>query len=103
MSVQEKQIIVVVKLIVLIPMVASNVIVNLVLPVTELIVLVKYIYFDFVILLFIINFKIDINECTSEIDDCNWNKECKNTIGSYKCFCQEGFKSVGKDCIGMFI
>ncbi|CAD5119519.1 DgyrCDS8121 [Dimorphilus gyrociliatus] len=35
---------------------------------------------------------IDIDECVSKTDSCGENFECKNTIGSFKCVCQKGFR-----------
>ncbi|XP_052347549.1 adhesion G protein-coupled receptor E5-like isoform X4 [Oncorhynchus keta] len=36
---------------------------------------------------------IDINECLENKDICGPNAECHNTLGSYSCFCNEGFVS----------
>uniref|UniRef100_A0A8C7J4D7 CD97 antigen-like n=1 Tax=Oncorhynchus kisutch TaxID=8019 RepID=A0A8C7J4D7_ONCKI len=36
---------------------------------------------------------IDINECLENKDICGNNAECHNTLGSYSCFCNEGFVS----------
>lgn len=33
-------------------------------------------------------------------DNCEWNKFCQNTIGSFKCICPIGFKSVNNKCVG---
>ena len=42
----------------------------------------------------------DINECESEMDDCDDKAMCKNTIGSYNCTCNPGYRGSGfmTDC-----
>ena len=48
----------------------------------------------------IINFiSIDINECDQESDSCQ--QHCNNTIGSYVCYCDDGYQ-LDEDtfCIG---
>ena len=47
---------------------------------------------------------LDIDECKYELDNCAWNKICHNTIGSFECLCQDGFKSAENNkCIGKLI
>ena len=38
---------------------------------------------------------IDINEC-SDVAFCHANAKCENTIGSYNCTCNSGYKGDGK-------
>jgi len=45
---------------------------------------------------------IDINECTLEIDNCDPNAWCENTIGSFECFCNNGYSGDGLNCTGNF-
>ena len=42
----------------------------------------------------------DINECTSEMDDCDVNADCVNLPGSYLCTCRDGFTGDGSTCTG---
>ena len=37
----------------------------------------------------------DINECTSNIHDCDSNAECENFYGGFSCACMEGFTGDG--------
>ena len=39
---------------------------------------------------------IDINECKISHDICNGQGRCINTLGSFRCFCDLGYK--GKHC-----
>ena len=41
---------------------------------------------------------IDIDECTSQLDNCNMNAECVNTMGSFICICRGGFSGDGVSC-----
>ena len=41
---------------------------------------------------------LDENECLKM--PCNLNQLCVNTVGSYKCDCNNGFKKKGNVCIG---
>ena len=43
---------------------------------------------------------LDINECSSTDQLCDWNANCTNTIGSYRCSCLPGFTGDGKNCAG---
>ena len=47
--------------------------------------------------LFIIS---DIDECTVELDNCDMNAVCTNTIGDFTCECMAGFTGDGVSCIG---
>ena len=42
----------------------------------------------------------DILECERDLDDCDSNATCTNTIGSYLCSCNPGFTGDGFTCIG---
>ena len=47
-------------------------------------------------------FFVDINECTENLDDCDSDESCLNTIGSFQCSrCPIGFQSDGQLCIGV--
>ena len=50
------------------------------------------------LLLCIINFATDINECELDIDDCDENAECTDTIGCFSCNCIFGYMGSGKEC-----
>ena len=43
-----------------------------------------------------------MDECTSEIHNCDRNALCKNTEGSFTCTCKAGYKGDGKKCRGNF-
>jgi cysteine-rich repeat protein len=40
----------------------------------------------------------DIDECTKGTDDCDANAACANSIGSFTCTCNNGYKGSGKTC-----
>ena len=42
----------------------------------------------------------DIPECERELDDCDPNATCTNTIGGYICTCNIGFTGDGYMCLG---
>ena len=42
----------------------------------------------------------DIPECERELDDCDPNANCTNTIGGYICTCNIGFTGDGYMCQG---
>ena len=42
----------------------------------------------------------DIPECVRELDDCDMNATCINTVGSYDCMCNTGFTGNGFTCTG---
>ena len=43
----------------------------------------------------------DIDECVTNIHDCDENAECFNIFGSYNCTCSNGFTGDGNTCTGM--
>ena len=43
-------------------------------------------------------FSLDLNECSSNSDDCHVNATCHNTVGSYTCSCKPGYKGDGRTC-----
>lgn len=49
---------------------------------------------------------LDIDECKIEGPVCPVNSNCNNTVGSYDCFCEEGYRNEGYRnktlCIGNF-
>ena len=44
------------------------------------------------------HYVIDIDECITEIDDCDVNAECLNTAGGHNCSCHKGFQGNGTFC-----
>ena len=44
----------------------------------------------------------DINECVTNEHNCHDDATCNNTKGSWKCFCNQGYKGNGADCDGKF-
>lgn len=40
----------------------------------------------------------DVDECTTCVDDCDYNAECFNTFGSFTCECQNGWEGDGLFC-----
>ncbi len=43
---------------------------------------------------------LDINECNDDMDNCDPNAECINTLGSFTCSCNQGYSGDGVSCIG---
>lgn len=42
----------------------------------------------------------DLDECSNGTHMCNSNADCRNTQGSYRCICKEGFSGDGFFCSG---
>ena len=42
----------------------------------------------------------DSDECNAIVSVCDVNADCKNTLGSYYCFCRAGFSGDGHTCKG---
>ena len=42
----------------------------------------------------------DIDECQRDLDNCDINAECSNTVGSFHCTCNMGYTGTGimSDC-----
>uniref|UniRef100_A0AAQ4Q5N8 Signal peptide, CUB and EGF-like domain-containing protein 2 n=1 Tax=Gasterosteus aculeatus aculeatus TaxID=481459 RepID=A0AAQ4Q5N8_GASAC len=40
----------------------------------------------------------DVDECAEALDNCSIDAICQNTLKSYKCICQSGYKGDGKHC-----
>ena len=47
-----------------------------------------------------ITLMLDVDECQSNLDDCDVNAECSNTEGSYRCVCNLGYSGNGINCTG---
>ena len=43
-------------------------------------------------------FRIDINECSEVLHNCDMNADCVDTDGSFTCTCREGFGGNGVTC-----
>ena len=41
---------------------------------------------------------VDVDECSENQDQCHKNAKCLNVIGTYNCFCEEGFVGNGQVC-----
>ncbi|XP_033643557.1 uncharacterized protein LOC117303459 isoform X5 [Asterias rubens] len=41
---------------------------------------------------------IDVDECNLQSDNCSPDAVCNNTVGSYECFCNEGYNGDGRVC-----
>lgn len=46
-----------------------------------------------------INLPVDIDECTEKTHNCHLNATCSNTVGSFVCKCESGFRGDGVECI----
>ena len=48
----------------------------------------------------IIKFLLDINECELKLDNCTWNTNCQNLLGSFYCVCKDGLRIIEGKCEG---
>ena len=48
--------------------------------------------------LFLQSICFDLDECTTCVDDCDYNAVCNNTFGSFTCECQNGWEGDGIYC-----
>ena len=56
---------------------------------------------DLLIIIYVSNSLLDIDECMMSPDMCGQNSTCQNEDGNYTCKCDEGFTGDGKvKCIG---
>jgi len=44
--------------------------------------------------------ELDLDECASNLDNCSPYATCTNTIGSYQCTCNSGYRGDGTSCTG---
>lgn len=42
----------------------------------------------------------DVDECQEKSDNCHLHASCDNTVGSFECFCNDGFAGNGRFCAG---
>ena len=48
-----------------------------------------------------LSFLVDQDECqNASTNNCDKNAMCNNTVGSFECFCKEGFTGNGRTCQG---
>ena len=45
-------------------------------------------------------FRLDIDECTTNVHNCDSLAVCNNTVGSFYCTCIAGYEGNGTACIG---
>ena len=50
----------------------------------------------------LINFIVDVDECSTNSHSCHVNAVCSNIRGSYTCKCKAGYSGDGKTCSGMY-
>ena len=42
----------------------------------------------------------DVDECSEDKHNCSPKAACQNTVGSFKCKCNDGYQGDGKTCLG---
>ena len=42
----------------------------------------------------------DVDECADHNGGCTSHSTCKNTVGSYSCVCDTGYRAEGSRCVG---
>ena len=45
-------------------------------------------------------FRLDIDECTANVHNCDPSAVCYNTVGSFHCTCMSGYEGNGTTCVG---
>ena len=45
---------------------------------------------------------LDIDECTTNTDNCDINATCTNTVGNFTCTCNTGYTGNGLSCTGLW-
>ena len=45
-------------------------------------------------------FRLDIDECTTNVHNCDPSAVCSNTVGYFHCACIAGYKGNGTTCVG---
>ena len=45
-------------------------------------------------------FRLDIDECTANVHNCDPLAVCNNTVGSFHCTCMSGYEGNGTTCVG---
>ena len=48
------------------------------------------------------NLCVDINECESDVHQCDNNTYCVNEVGGYMCACNSGYSGTGENCSKYF-
>ena len=51
----------------------------------------------------LINFVLDVDECSTSSHSCDVNAVCSNTHGSHSCSCKAGYSGDGRSCTGEFL